>query len=170
MTRKLLALLLVLVCVSAEAAVLPKKGDIAVLVEGDDEQQVKMAEAQIINSLVSHGYRVVDEAKMKKMKMASARTQAARLAMQGNFAAIFKINTSYSVGASIVARVQAGDPVQNEFKLYTGDAVVSVIAATSGGVTLGGKTSMVKQLGYTQYEAKMKAIQNAVEDAMNQMY
>ena len=54
-------------------SVLPKKGDIAVLVEGYDAQHVRMAEAMIIEALASHGYRVVDEAKMKRIKAAAAR-------------------------------------------------------------------------------------------------
>lgn len=155
---------------SSSSSVLPKRGDLAVMVEGDDEQQVKIAETQIVNSLVAHGYRVVDEAKMKKMKAASVRAQAARLAMQGNYSAIFKLNASYSVAGTVVARVQASSPVQNQFKLYTGDATVAIMAATSGGVTLGGRSSMAKQVGYSAYEAQMRAIQAAVDDGMKQMY
>ncbi len=175
MSRKILALVVFMIIASAFSAygasnVLPKKGDVALLVEGGDEQQVKIAEVQIINSLTAHGYRVVDEKKMKAMKAASVRAQAARLAAQGNFSAIFKLNASYSVGATIVARVQAGQPVQNQFKLFTGDATVAITAATSGGITLGGRTAMARQVGYSAYEAQMKAIQAAVEDGMSQMY
>ena len=155
---------------TATGSVLPKRGDVAVLVEGSDDQQKSIAEVQIVNSLTAHGYRVVDEKKMKAMKMAAVRAQAARLAAQGNFSAIFKLNASYSVGATIVAHIQAGQPTQNQFKLYTGDATAAIMAATSGGVTLGGRTAMSKQVGYSAYEAQMKAIQAAVEDGMSQLY
>lgn len=151
-------------------SVLPKRGDIAVIVDGDDEQQVKITEAKIIDSLVQHGYRVVDEAKMKRMKAAAVRAQAFRLAMAGNFNAIFKLNASYSCAATVVARVQAGKPEKNSFNLYTGNATVSITALTSRGTKLGGKTSMSREVAFTEYETQMKAINSAVDDAMSKMY
>lgn len=57
--------------------ILPKRGDIAVLVEGDNKQHIAMAEAMIIEELTSRGYRIVDEAKMKKIKAAAVRAKAA---------------------------------------------------------------------------------------------
>ena len=155
---------------SESDSVLPKRGDIAVIVEGDDEQHVKMTEAKIIDSLVKHGHRVVDEAKMKKMKAAAVRAQAFRLAMQGNYNAIFKLNASYSCAATVVARVQAGKPEKNQFNLFTGNANISIIAITSRGTKLGGKTSTSRQVAFTEYETQVKAIEAAVEDGMNQMY
>ena len=154
---------------SENTSVLPKRGDIAVIVEGDDEQHVKITEAKIIDSLVKHGHRVVDEAKMKKMKAAAVRAQALRLAMQGNYNAIFKLNASYSCAATVIARVQAGKPEKNEFKMYTGNASISITAFT-GGVKLGGKTSTSTQVAYTEYQTQVKAIEAAVEDGMKQMY
>ena len=191
MNRKIIALVLLLCVVltcSAEAAkkkrksakpspaatqtdaVLPKRGDIAVVVEGDNEQHVSTTEAKIIDSLRQHGYRVVDEKKMKAAKAAAVRAQAYRLAMQGNYDAIFKLNASYSCAATIVAHVQAGQAVKNEFDLYTGTASVSLLAVTSNGTKLGGKTANSKQIGYTAYEALMKSIEAAVDNGMKQMY
>lgn len=150
-------------------SVLPKRGDIAVIVEGDDEQHVKITEAKIIDSLVKHGHRVVDEGKMRKIKAAAVRAQAFRLAMQGNYNAIFKLNASYSCAATVIARVQAGKPEKNQFNLYTGNASISITAFT-GGVKLGGKTSTSTQVAFTEYQTQVKAIEAAVEDGMKQMY
>ena len=151
-------------------SVLPKRGDIAIVVEGDDEQHVKIAEAKIIDSLVQHGYRVVDENKMKAAKAAAVKAQAYRLAMQGNYNAIFKLNASYSCAATIVARVQAGQTAQNQFGLFTGTASVSLLAVTSRGTKLGGKTSSAKEVAFTEYETLMKCIESAVVEGMNQLY
>ena len=150
--------------------VLPKRGDIAIIVEGDDEQFVKIAESRIIDSLISHGHRVVDEAKMKQAKLAATRAQAARYAMQGNVAAILKLNHNYSCAATVIARVQVGSPVQNQFNLYTGNASVAILAVTSNGTKLGGKTSLSKQVAYTEYETQVKSLEAAVDDGMQQLY
>ena len=151
-------------------SVLPKRGDIAVLVEGDDEQHVRITESKIIDSLVNHGYRVVDEKKMKAIKAAAVRAQAARYALEGNVEGILRLNGSYSCAATVIARVQAGQPVQNQFQLYTGNASIAIIAVTSRGTKLGGKTAMSKQVAFSEYETQVKSIEAAVEDGMSQMY
>lgn len=156
--------------VQADDAVLPKRGDIAVVVEGDDEQHVRVAETRIIDSLIQHGYRVVDEKKMRAARAAAVKAQAYRLAMQGNYNAIFKLNASYSCAATILAKVQAGQAVQNQFGLYTGNASVSLLAVTSGGKKLGGKTAFSKEVAFTEYETLMKCVESAVDEGMKQMY
>ena len=120
--------------------------------------------------LVSHGYRVVDEAKMKKIRAAAAKAKAARLALEGNVEGILKISSGYSAAATVVARVQAGKPVQNEFELYTCTSSVALMAVTSNGTKLGGKTAQGKQVGYTEDEAQQKAIDAAVASGMAQMF
>lgn len=152
-------------------SVLPKRGDIAVIVEGDDEQHVKIAETKIIDSLTQHGYRVVDEKKMRAARKAAVRAQAYRLAMQGNYNAIFRLSEGhYSCAATVIARVQAGKAVQNQFGLFTGTASVSLIAVTSRGTKLGGKTASAKEVGISDYEALMKCIESSVENGMKQLY
>ena len=151
-------------------SVLPRKGDIAVIVEGYDAQHVRTAEAMIVEQLASHGYRVVDEAKMKRIRAAAAKAKAARLALEGNVEGILKINASYNAAATVIARVQAGEPVLNEFQLYTGTASAAIMAVTSKGVKLGGKSTMGKQVGYTIDEAQQKAIDAAVSSGMSQMF
>ncbi|MBQ7214896.1 MAG: hypothetical protein IJS39_02805 [Synergistaceae bacterium] len=151
-------------------SVLPKRGDIAVVVEGDDDQHVRVTEAKIIDSLIQHGYRVVDEKKMRAARYAAVKAQAYRLAMQGNYNAIFKLNASYSCAATVLAKVQAGQAVKNKFDLYTGNASVTLLAVTNRGTKLGGKTAMSKEIGYTEYETLMKCIESAVDEGMKQMY
>ena len=150
-------------------AMLPKKGDIAVVVDGPDGHHVSMAEAAIVEELVSRGYRVVDEAKMRKIRAAAAKAKAARLALEGNVEGILKINAGYSVAATVVARVRAGQPRENEFELYTGTASVALMAVTSNGTRLGGQTAEGKQVGYTEDEAQQKAIDAAVRSGMSKV-
>lgn len=148
-------------------SVLPKTGDIAVVVDGDEEL-AKTAEAMIIETLVGRGHRVVDEAKMKKIRAAAAKEKAARLALEGNVEAILKINANYSAAATLVAHVQVGQAVQNEFQLFTGTASIALMAVTSNGTKLGGRTSMGKEVGYTDGEALYRSVAAAVEQGMSQ--
>lgn len=150
--------------------VLPKTGDIGVIVEGDDDMHVALTEAMIVEELAANGYRVVDEAKMKKMRAAAARAKAARYALEGNFSAILKINGTYNATATIVAKVQAGKPVVNEFQLYTATASVAMLAVTSKATKLGGKTARSKSVGYTEEEAQQNAIEVAVRDGLAQLF
>lgn len=150
--------------------VLPNAGDIGVIVEGTNSMHITTAEAMIIEELAANGYRVVDEARMKKLRAAAARAQAARYALEGNVAAIMKLNGTYNATATIVARVQAGRPVINEFDLYTATSQVAMIAVTSRGTKLGGKTAQGKSVGYTPDEARQKAIEAAVQEGLAQMF
>ena len=151
-------------------SVLPKKGDIAVVVEGDDDQQIRTVETIIIETLVSRGYRVVDEAKMKRIRVAAARAKAARLALEGNVEGILKINAGYSAAATVIARIKVGKPVLNEFQLYTCSSMATLMAVTSNGTKLGGKNAQSKQIGYTEEEAAQKALETVVESGMSQMF
>ena len=107
---------------------------------------------------------------MKKLRAAAAKAQAARYALEGNVSAIMKLNGSYNAAAIVVARVRAGRPVVNEFKLYTGTASAAVIAVTSKGTKLGGKTAQSKTVGYTIEETEINAVEAAVRDGMAQMF
>ena len=151
-------------------SVLPKRGDIAVIVEGEDDQHKSITEAKIIDSLVNHGYRVVDEKKMKAIRAAAVRAQAARYALEGNVQGILRLNGSYSCAATVVAKIQAGQAVQNSFGFYTSNATIAIIAVTSRGTKLGGKTAMSKELGMSEYEAQIKCIEAVVNEGMKQLY
>ena len=150
--------------------ILPKKGDIGVVVDGTDTMHVSTTEAMIIQELVSHGYRVVDEKKMKSMKMAAAKAQAARYAFEGNMSALLKVNGHYSAAATVCAKVRAGRPVRNDLGVYTGTATISLLAVTSRGTKLGGDMAQGKALGYTVEEAEQNGINDAVRNAMSQIF
>lgn len=155
---------------TAPRRILPKKGDIAVLVEGDDKQHRAIAEAMIIEELRSRGYRVVDEAKMKRIKAVAARAKAAIYALEGNVAGILSLNAHYSAAATVVARVQAEYPRMNEFQLYTGTASVVLLAVTSGGTKLGGRVADGKTIGYSIDETMRKSLYEAVKNGMQQFF
>lgn len=149
--------------------ILPKRGDIAVIVEGDDRQHIAISEAMIIEELINHGYRVVDEAKMKRIKMAAAKAKAAQYAWEGNIAGLLKLNGNYSVAATVIARVRAEYPRLNEYELYTGTASV-VMMAVSGAKKLGGRTADAKTVGYSIEETMRKSLQEAVINGMQQFF
>ena len=60
---------------SLNRPVLPNTGDIGVVVDGYDPMHIATAEAMIIEELAANGYRVVDEARMKKLRAAAARAK-----------------------------------------------------------------------------------------------
>ncbi len=150
--------------------ILPKRGDIAVLVEGENPQHVAMAEAMIIEELTTRGYRVVDEAKMRRIKAAAAKAKAAIYALEGNVAGILSLNANYSAAATVVARVEAEYPRKNEFRLYTGTASVVLLAVTSGGKKLGGRIADSKFVGYSIDETMRKSLYEAVRNGMQQFF
>lgn len=154
---------------SSEQSVLPRKGDIAVLVEGPEEHKSR-AEATIVNILVNRGYRVVDEAKMRRIRAASAKAQAARYALYGEFDKIVKINSSYSVAATVIAHIIPEQTRDYHSKFFTSTASVAVLAVKSNGIKLGGKTSASKKIGYTEAEAMRLAVDAAIEDSMLQIF
>lgn len=155
--------------VSSEGAVLPKKGDIAVIVEGP-EQFTPKVESFMIDTLVKRGYRVVDEAKMRKIRLAAARAQAARLALYGEEHKIMQINASYNVAATVIVKVTPEQAKENPFGLVTATASASVLAVRSNGIKLGGKTSSSKKVGYTEIEAMRKAVDEAVQNGIEQIF
>ena len=150
-------------------SVLPKTGDIAVVVEGSDDYKARV-ETLIVEMLVKRGYRVVNEAKMKAIRAAAARSRAAHLALTGDVTGIMKISSGYSVAATVVAHVTAGGTKENEFGLVTGTATSEIMAVRSNGTKLGGKTAETKQVGYTEDETTRKAIDAVVEAGMAQMF
>ena len=149
--------------------VLPSRGDIAVIVEGPDEHKARV-ETNIVDILTKRGYRVVNEGKMKAIRAAAARAQAARYALYGEFDKILKINSSYSVAATVIAHVTPGSAKENSFGLSTGTATAEIMAVKSNGVKLGGKTASSKQVAYTEEETLQKAVDAAVVKSMEQLF
>ncbi|MBR1417469.1 MAG: hypothetical protein IJ576_00730 [Synergistaceae bacterium] len=153
----------------ANNAVLPSRGDIAVIAEGPDEHKARV-ETNIVDILTKRGYRVVNEAKMKAIRAAAARAQAARYALYGEFDKILKISSSYSVAATVIAHVTPGGAKENSFGLCTGTATAEIMAVKSNGIKLGGKTASSKQVGYTEEETLQKAVDDAVIKSMEQLF
>ena len=147
---------------------LPKHGDIAVLVEGPEEH-VRRVETFIIKTLRSKGYRVVDEAKMKKIRKAAAQALADKYILYGEKHRLFSINSKYSVAATIMASITPEQSRENSFKLFTATASATVTAILPNGVKLGGETSASKQVGYTEGEAMRKAVDESIKNSLNQI-
>jgi hypothetical protein len=150
--------------VPVEAAI-PQKGSVAVLVRGPSQQHVASATSIFTKQLLAKGYKVVDQNKLDQIR----KNKAAALALDGNVDAIMKLSSQYGVSTMITVVVEAGEPVLNEFKMYTVASSVAVTATSSGGSQLYGDTSSGKQVGYTQSEAAQKAIESAAKQAVDRI-
>ena len=147
------------------SAPLPKKGSIAVLVNGSSPQHAESALSIMIQQLTAKGYKIVEQNKLAQMR----RSKAAKYALEGNVDAIMKLSSQYGVSTTVTVTVTAGEPVENEFKLQTGTASAAVRAISSGGVMLYGDTVSGKQVGYTSDEASRKALEAAIMTAADRM-
>lgn len=58
----------------------------------------------------------------------------------------------------------------NDFRLYTGTASVVLLAVTSGGKKLGGRTADAKFVGYPIEETMRKSLYEAVRNGMQQFF
>jgi hypothetical protein len=150
---------------AARSAPLPKKGSIAVLVNGSSPQHAESALSIMIQQLTAKGYKIVDQNKLAQIR----RSKAAQYALEGNVDAIMRLSSQYGVSTTVTVTVTAGQPVENEFKLQTGTASAAVRAISSGGVMLYGDTISSKQVGYTPDEASQKALEAAIMAAADRM-
>jgi hypothetical protein len=173
--KKFVLILVSAICISLAAiapadAALPKKGDIAVVavpMNGESRDYVDIVENAVIEKLTSSGYKVVDEARKKKIRAAVAQRKADAAYLNGDVDALMKISFGYSVGATIAVSFRVDRPVVNEFKLYTGTASLTFNSKTSGGdFSLASSAPITaKQVGYSEDEAKTKAISAAAAKA-----
>ena len=147
---------------AAEAA-LPKNS-FAVLANGPSAQHTKSTEAVITRQLLTKGYKVVDPKKLEAIK----RDRIARLALAGDVDAILKLSSGHGA-TMIVVQVEAGRPVVNEFKLYTGTSSLAVTVGAPNGSIIYADTVMGKQVGYTSDEAAQKSIESAANKAVASM-
>jgi hypothetical protein len=155
---------------SAQKPALPKKGDIVVVVDGSDDQHRSIVESVIVQELVNHGYRVVDEKKMKQIRQSAAARKAAQLALAGDMAGLSKLSGSYNAAAAIALRVEAGSPRENEFGLLTGTASVTYVVKVSGGSqSTGSNSASAKKVGYTEEEAARLAVEEAARLAAGKL-
>jgi len=161
----LAALCAAVFCAASASAAIPKNGAIAVIVDGAEPQHIASTESIMVQQLIANGYKIVDEKKMAQIR----RNKAARLALEGNVDAIMKLSSQYGISTVITARAQAGQPIVNEFKLYTGTASMAVMATASNGTRLYADTVSGKQVGYTPDEAAQKSLEAAVKLAVEKM-
>jgi hypothetical protein len=155
---------------SAQKPALPKKGDIAVAVDGSDDQHRSIVESVIVQELINRGYRVIDEKKMKQIRQSAAARKAVQLALAGDMAGLAKLSGSYNASAIIALRVEAGAPRENEFGLMTGTASVTfVVKVSSGSQSTGSNSASAKKVGYTEEEAARLAVEEAARQAAGKM-
>jgi len=141
--------------IPAQAAI-PKQGTVAIVVGGVDEMHTLSAQAIFVRDLRASGYKVVDESTLNSMR----RSEAGRLALEGNVNAILSLSSRYGISTFITAYIRADSPVVNEFKLYTGTASIAVQARAKADLIYGDTVSG-KQVGYTPGEAAQKSIEAA---------
>jgi hypothetical protein len=155
---------------SAQKPALPKKGDIAVAVDGSDDQHRSIVESVVVQELKNHGYRVIDEKKMKQIHQSAAARKAVQLALAGDMAGLAKLSGNYNASAVIALRVEAGAPRENEFGLLTGTASVTfVVKISSGSQSTGSNSASGKKVGYTEEEAARLAVGEAARLAVEKM-
>jgi hypothetical protein len=154
----------------AQKPALPKKGDIAIAVDGSDEQFRSIVQSVVIQELLSRGYRVVDEKKMKQIHQSAAARKAVQLALAGDMAGLAKLSGSYNAAAVVALRVEAGAPRENEFDLLTGTATVTFVVMIAGGSqTTGSDYAAAKKVGYTEEEAARLSVEEAAWQAVEKM-
>jgi len=146
----------------AEAA-LPKNS-FAVLANGPSAQHNKSTEALITRQLLDKGYKVVDPKKLEAIK----KDRIARLALAGDVDAILKLSSGHGA-TMIVVQVEAGWPVVNEFKLFTGTSSLAVTVGAPNGSIIYADTVSGKEVGYTPHEAAQKCIESAAKRAVAKM-
>lgn len=156
-----------LICSSSSPvyAALPVKGSIAILVEGASGQHAATTASIVTQQLIASGYKVVDKDKLASIR----RSKAASLALEGNVEAIMKLGKQYGFSTMLTINVEAGNPVENEFKLYTGTASLAVMATAANGTRLYVDTISGKQVGYTPDEAAQKSVEAAAKQSVVKM-
>ena len=148
---------------AAEAA-LPRGSSFAVLANGPSAQHVRSTEAIITRQLLARGYRVVDPQRLDAIR----RDRAARLALEGNIDAILRLSSGHGA-TMIVVQVEAGQPRENEFRLYTGTSSLAVTVGAPNGSIIYADTTRGRQVGYTSDEAAQMAIEAAASAAVAAM-
>ncbi len=150
--------------VACEAAI-PKNGSIAILAKGPSSQHAASATSIVTQEFLAKGYKVVDPQKLESIR----RSKAAALALQGNVEAIMQLGKQYGFSTMVTLNVSAGEPMENEFKLYTGTASAAVMVTGSNGSQLYADTVSGKQVGYTPDEAAQKSLEAAAKLAVARM-
>jgi hypothetical protein len=142
---------------AAEAAPLPRGSRIAVLVyernPAGTDRGLGAAESLVKGELVRAGYRLVDPARLERIR----REKAALAALEGNVEAILALSKQYGVGTFVRGRATRG-AVLNDLGVYTGTATLSVQVYRGDGRYLFADAVTGKEIGATAEEASQKAL------------
>ncbi len=161
LAKLLLALSMALLPSPGLSDPLPGDGRIAVVLRGAGAlsvSDVAGAVASVVRELVVRGYRVVDKDRLDAME----RTEAARLALEGNVEAIIALGKKFGVGYYVKGTAEGHRPSLNEFGLYTATVTISMVAyRASDGAYLFADGIVGKEVGYTPQEATSKALLSA---------
>ena len=158
-------ILISLFIICAPAAALPNTGVIAILAAGSSEQQAASVTSIMAREFIAKGYRVAAPDALAAIR----RHSEASAALEGNANAIKKLSEQYGFGSIITAQIEAGSPVQNEFKLYTGASSIALMAMNSDGEVIYADTVMGRQVGYTPLEAAQKSMEADAMSAVQRM-
>jgi hypothetical protein len=150
-------------------AAVPKKGNVAVVVDSAAEYQadpyhIASVEAMLIQELIMNGYKPVDEKKLAQIR----RNKAAFFAAEDNVAAIRKLSSQYGISTVITVRVRVH---QRKDKLvgYAARTSMAIMATSSGGTRLYGGTIYDQKPAYSPDEAVFKSIESAVRKVVGAM-
>ncbi|HOU32956.1 MAG TPA: hypothetical protein PLY89_06335 [Synergistaceae bacterium] len=156
------AAMMLLLGSGALAGAIPKGKAVAVVIAETagilSNAAVGTAETLVKQTLMQHGYPVVNEAQLAKIR----KSKAAALALDGNVDAILSLGKKYGVKIFVSGKATMHESRQNEFGLFTGTAAIAVQAySATDGKYLFADTVMGKDLGYTPEEAGQKALMAA---------
>lgn len=147
----------------ALGAALPKDGRVAIVMRGSGalgRADVAGAASAIIRELSGRGYPVVDKDRLDAME----KSEAARLALEGDVEAIMSLGRKFGVRYYVKSVADGHKPVLNEFGLYTATVTISIQAyRASDGKYLFADSSVGKEVGYTSQESASKALLVAAE-------
>ena len=144
---------------------IPNSGLVAILAAGWSDLHAATVTSIMAREFMANGYRVV----APDILAAIRRHSEASAALSGNANAIKALSAQYGFSSIVTAQVEAGWPVENEFKLFTGTSSIAVMAMNSDGEMIYADTAMGRQVGYTPDEAAQKSMEAAAQSAVQRM-
>lgn len=143
------------------AAPLPKKGNVALVLDDGKSSSTSFVEAEdsIRKELIKKGYRIVNEKKLAEIR----RSKAALLALEGNVEAIKSLGSKYGIRYFIRGRVALHEARKNDANLFTATAVITVKGYNSSGQYFFSDTVEGREVGYTTEDAQHRALIKATQ-------
>jgi hypothetical protein len=152
---------------SSAYAAIPKKGNIAIVVDGMTRSdatpyQIASAEAAIVRELIKKGYKPVDERILKQIRHEKARWFAA----EDNVEAIKKLSSQYGVNTTITVRLRVS---LRKSYVYEGRASIVLMATSSDGQRLYSGSFDDRKPGHTQEEVEREVMETVILMAISDM-